>query len=193
MFSITADKNLKKIKYWIIIVIILILSVLGIIKQFDELTYFEFSLALGGFLQNPLAGFSLSEFIFYRIPNSINSIINTMSLDALFEGGFLAIFSLIFYVAIIAIAVYYPRFYCRILCPYGAVSGLISRFSFLKFKRNPVKCVGRRECGECEKICPLQIRILDEPFEGYTGNGECNLCGKCSEICPYDAVKLSFG
>jgi ferredoxin len=73
---------------------------------------------------------------------------------------------------------------------------LFSRFSFLKFKRNPVKCVGRRECGECESVCPLQIRILDEPFEGFTGNGECNLCGKCKEVCnklPYDAINLKFG
>lgn len=191
--SIEMDINLKKIKFWIVGILAIIAVSLGLVKFYDYILYVEFEIAMSSFIQGPIAGFSLSEFLFFTIPNSVTSVLETMSFDVLFEGGFWVIFGFFFYIIVIAVSVYYPRFYCRTLCPYGAVSALISRFSFLKFSRNPVKCPGRRECGDCETACPLQIRILDEPFEGYTGNGECNLCGVCKEVCPHDAVKLKFG
>jgi len=89
--------------------------------------------------------------------------------------------------------VWYPRIYCRYICPFAAVSSAITDYAFLKLSRNPVKCVGRSECGICEDICPKQIRILDEPFEFFTGKGECNFCLECKEKCPHDAILIKFG
>ena len=90
------------------------------------------------------------------------------------------------------LSVWYPRIYCRYLCPFGAIASSISEYSFLKLSRSPVRCVGRTECGICEKVCPKQIRILDEPFEFFTGKGECNYCLKCRELCPYNAINIKF-
>ena len=99
----------------------------------------------------------------------------------------------VFYIAILVLSVWYSRLYCRYFCPFAALSSVISEYSFLKLSRSPVKCVGRAECGVCERVCPKQIRILDEPFDFITGKGECNFCLECKEKCPYDAILIKFG
>jgi ferredoxin len=70
-----------------------------------------------------------------------------------------------------------------------------AKHSIITLSRNPIKCVGRKECGACELTCPMQIRILDEPFARISGDGECILCGKCKDACHkvgHDAIELSF-
>jgi polyferredoxin len=123
-------------------------------------------------------------------PYVFETVFLPVQLDALEFGGYVI---LIFYSLIIILSVWYPRIYCRYICPFAAVSSAVTEYSFLKLARNPVRCVGRSECGICEEVCPKQIRILDEPFEFFTGRGECNLCMECKEKCPYDAVMIKFG
>jgi polyferredoxin len=122
----------------------------------------------------------------------IREMILTGSIQPLFSN-FIVFFVFFFYIALIVLSVWYPRLYCRYICPFGAVASAVGEYSFLKLSRNPVKCVGRTECGICEKFCPKQIRMLDEPFEFFTGKGECNFCLKCKELCPHDAINIKFG
>ncbi len=189
--SIQTDAALKQVKKWILGIMVIIMLFFGAMSKIDPVQYQDWRESIGNFMRRPMAGFSLSEFLFYTLPSMIATGIEELSFTAMFENGW-TIFMFIFYLIIIGVSVFYPRFYCRNLCMYGAATSIVSQFSMLKFSRNPVKCVGRRDCGVCEDVCPKQIRILDEPFEGYTGNGECNLCGKCSENCPYGAVDLKF-
>lgn len=158
----------------------------------DEELFEGIKASLGPFSNKPLAIFSLSEFIFVLFPDIIIQIFLTASLFPIFSD-IVIFFSFFFYLIILGLTIYYPRVYCSYICPVGALMGWVSRFSFLKLSRSPVKCPGRQNCGECENVCPKQIRILDEPFEAFTGEGECNLCAKCVENCPYNAVKIKFG
>lgn len=185
-------KTLLNIKYVIIILLVILIVPLGITKITNIVAYEDFREQLGLFAQKPIGFFSLSEFIFVFFPQMISEIFLTGGLNPLFAnfGGFIIF---IYYLIIIVLSTRYPRFYCRYLCPFAAVSSAVTDFSFLKLSRNPVRCVGRSECGECERVCPKQIKMLDEPFEFFTGRGECNLCLKCKEICPYDAINLKFG
>lgn len=185
-------KSLLKIKYAIIIFLLLLVVPLAITAAVNFPFYIEFRDNLGDFGQKPLAYFSLSEYIFVFFPNLINQIIQTRSIDPIFTNLLVFIIS-IFYLAILILSVWIPRIYCRYLCPFAAVSSVISEYSFLKLSRSPVKCVGRAECGICEQVCPKQIRILDEPFEFFTGKGECNYCLKCKEACPYKAIDIKVG
>ena len=188
--KLETHKNLLNIKYVFIIIITLIIFPLGITKNTNVLFYLDLKTYIGVFAQRPIGFFSLSEFIFVFLPDIIQNVFLPVKFDALEIGGYLIIG---FYTLIIVLSVWYPRIYCRYICPFAAVSSAITDYSFLKLSRNPVKCVGRSECGICEDICPKQIRILDEPFEFFTGKGECNFCLKCKEKCPHDAILIKFG
>jgi polyferredoxin len=191
-FKINTHKSLLKIKYVFVILLIILVVPLGITYYFNYPLYLEFQASLGAFGTKPLSFFSLSEFIFVFFPDLIGQMIATSSIGPIFANLLIFLIS-IFYIAIIVLSIWYPRIYCRYFCPFGAVSSLISEYSFLKLSRSPVRCVGRAECGICEKECPKQIRILDEEFEFFTGNGECNMCMRCKEICPYKAIDIKIG
>jgi len=189
-FKISTHKSLLNIKYIFIIITIIIIFPLGISKNANVLFYIDFKTQLGLFAQQPIGFFSLSEFIFVFFPDFIQNVVLPVQFDALEFGGYLI---LVFYLLLIILSVWYPRIYCRYVCPFAAVSSAVTEYSFLKLARNPVRCVGRSECGICEEVCPKQIRILDEPFEFFTGKGECNFCLECKEKCPHDAVLIKFG
>lgn len=189
-FKISTHKSLLNIKYIIIIITIIIIFPLGITRNANQLFYIDFKTQLGDFAQQPIGFFSLSEFIFVFIPYVFQNVFLPVQFDALEFGGWVI---LIFYSLVIVLSFWYPRIYCRYICPFAAVSSAVTEYSFLKLARNPVKCVGRSECGICEEVCPKQIRILDEPFEFFTGKGECNFCLECKEKCPHDAVLIKFG
>jgi polyferredoxin len=174
-----------------VILLILIAFPLGVVKNTSLYYYIDYKAQLGLLGDKPVGFFSLSEFIFVYFPNMVRDFLMTGNLAFLSDLGSFVIFA--FYIVIIALSLWYPRFYSRYFCPFAGIAAAISDYSFLKLARNPVKCVGRAECGLCEKVCPKQIRILDEPFEFYTGKGECNLCMKCKEKCPYDAILVKFG
>ena len=81
-----------------------------------------------------------------------------------------------------------PWFWCRYLCPTGALMGIFSRFSLLGMSRNPLKC---QKCPHCQKKCPTQIPILDLPWEKFNDQ-ECILCMECVDACPHGALKPKF-
>ena len=81
-----------------------------------------------------------------------------------------------------------PWFWCRYVCPTGALMGLFMKFSFLGLKRDPSKC---KKCGECVNACPMQIRILDLPWEKFN-DPECTLCLECVGACSSGALTTKF-
>ena len=61
----------------------------------------------------------------------------------------------------------------------------------MKVKGDSARCT---ECGACEKMCPMDIRITDYIMnEKRILSTECSLCQTCISICAKDALKLSFG
>ncbi|MBU1387778.1 MAG: 4Fe-4S binding protein [Proteobacteria bacterium] len=71
-----------------------------------------------------------------------------------------------------------PYFWCRHLCPYGAVLGVFSFLSIGKIKRNPSNCTN---CGRCEKNCPSLIKIRKKES---IHSSECTACMTCVKNCP---------
>jgi len=189
--KISTHKSLLKIKYVVVILIMIIVFPLAITATTNYEFYLDYRANIGDFGDKPMGFFSLSEYIFVFFPNMIKDMIQTGSIQPLFSN-LLTFINFFFYLIIIVLSVWYPRVYCRYFCPFAAIASTVSEYSFLKLTRNPVRCLGRSECGICEKICPKQIRILDEPFEFFTGKGECNFCLKCKESCPYDAIDMKF-
>jgi polyferredoxin len=99
-------------------------------------------------------------------------------------------FSLIVIGVMFFISVFIRNFWCRYLCPYGALLGVVSLLSPNKIKRNTISCI---DCGLCAKACPSFIKV-DKVI--IVRSDECSSCLNCIDVCPVDdtlKVKNVFG
>jgi len=78
------------------------------------------------------------------------------------------------------------RFWCRYLCPLGAMISLFGRVAPLVRKVNS-DC---NLCGRCEAVCPFQA-VGEDPHA--TRHGECTRCHRCSDACPQAAISFGIG
>ncbi|MGA2169722.1 MAG: 4Fe-4S binding protein [Terracidiphilus sp.] len=58
--------------------------------------------------------------------------------------------------ALTVFSVLIQNFWCRFLCPYGALVGIVSTFSPVKIRRDAQACI---DCGKCNKPCPLHLPV----------------------------------
>jgi polyferredoxin len=88
-------------------------------------------------------------------------------------------------VVVLAASIFVDRFFCKYLCPAGALYGIISKISFYKIKRE--NC---QSCGQCTKICPMDIEINKA---NIARSSECIACGQCITVCPPEnnAIKMT--
>jgi ferredoxin len=91
-------------------------------------------------------------------------------------------FILVFFMTLVILENIFPRFWCRTLCPSGAILSL--------FSIRPL--IGRRvsetctDCGKCVRACPMNAIETEDPKA--TRHGECMVCYSCEKICPEKAV-----
>jgi polyferredoxin len=75
-------------------------------------------------------------------------------------------------------SIFIRNFWCRFLCPYGALLGIASLLSPNKIKRNPVSCI---DCGLCAKACRSSIKV--DKVKTVISD-ECSTCLSCVDACP---------
>ncbi len=87
------------------------------------------------------------------------------------------------FLAILGLNMLRPRFFCRFLCPLGALFGVLSRFSPWR--------IGKREadCGNCT-LCEAHCEGGCNP-SGTMVTGECLLCMNCLETCPRGRITFA--
>ncbi len=73
-----------------------------------------------------------------------------------------------------------PRFYCRFICPLGALLGIINRFALWRIGKNQSECIN---CKLCEKSCEGGC----EPA-GSMRISECVLCFNCLDDCKDELI-----
>ncbi len=75
-----------------------------------------------------------------------------------------------------------PMFFCRYLCPLGAVLDPFSRVGLAKITRDEQGCT---DCGLCQVSCPHDIPVQNRI---KVRDRDCTNCLECIEACPEDGV-----
>ncbi|MGB9628549.1 MAG: 4Fe-4S binding protein [Thermodesulfobacteriota bacterium] len=157
------------------------------------------------FLMDPMA--LLTRFYTYFIYPFVTTLINLFLdlLRPLFKAvgwvrlSHLHFFQSVFYMTSLTLLIFggilllnhfSQRFWCRYLCPLGALLSLISPLGLFKRKVNE-EC---NHCLRCQKTCPMGA-IAEDPTR--TNFRECIQCRTCIHVCPQNAVSFpafySFG
>ncbi len=97
-------------------------------------------------------------------------------------------FRLMILIITILLSFFVMRSWCRYLCPAGAFLAIFSRHSLLGLTRNLTLC---NRCGDCNKVCPMKIRITEQRWEKMT-DPECIMCLECAEVCTLRAIRPKF-
>lgn len=79
---------------------------------------------------------------------------------------------------LVVASVFIRNFWCRYLCPYGALMGLIALISPTRIERNPSSCI---DCKRCAKVCPYHLAV-DQKTRIISP--ECSGCMACTKVCP---------
>jgi len=87
---------------------------------------------------------------------------------------------------VIFASLYIERFWCRYLCPLGALLAPLQKLSLIKVRRSEDHCIN---CHICSRECPVR---LDPEAVEKVESGECISCGRCVEGCPREKA-LFFG
>lgn len=87
---------------------------------------------------------------------------------------------------ILAVSMALPRFWCRSLCPLGALLGLFARHQALRVRTDTAVCT---ECGLCHLACE---GAADPHRPGQWLAHECLMCWNCVPACPSGGIAIRF-
>ncbi|MHC4739187.1 MAG: 4Fe-4S binding protein [Planctomycetota bacterium] len=104
--------------------------------------------------------------------------INFVSVAGRFYEGAWLVF--IMFLAAVLLNLVIPRFYCRFICPLGALFAIFSRFALWRIGKKQNECIN---CKLCERTCEGGC----EP-SGNIKIGECVLCFNCLDECKDELV-----
>ena len=86
--------------------------------------------------------------------------------------------TLVTLVALLMLSIIFRNFWCRYLCPYGALMGILSLFSPTAVTRQPATCTS---CLKCNRVCPSHLPVHQKT---KVFSPECSGCLDCVSTCP---------
>ena len=159
--SFRGDKLLRKMKYVILAVFVILLPMFVVDILGQGLPYFCKLICPAGTLEGgmPLV------------------LMNQSMRSAL--GGLYAWKNLLLVLTIVvSILIYRP--FCKYICPLGAIYSVFNPISVFRYKVDQEKCTG---CGVCAKVCKMQVNPVKN-----ANSLECIRCGLCKKSCPVHAI-----
>ena len=139
-----------------------------------------------GLLVHPILAFFAHKFLGLLHPLAEQLDLNAVIFMQIATPRFATLlFILGFFSALFVLARVSPRFWCRNLCPSGALMAVFSLKPVIR-RRVSHKCTA---CGKCVHACPMDAIIAENPQATY--HEECIVCRTCESLCPERAI--SFG
>ncbi|NWF87630.1 4Fe-4S binding protein [Candidatus Bathyarchaeota archaeon] len=189
------QENMIYIKYFVLGITLFISVTFSATKLAG--TSGSYERALGIFTKAPFTTLSPAESLFATLPKMVLGFRNATAERPVLEvlAGFTGLpplfwVQMFIMLSILVFAALVPRSFCKCLCPHGAIMAMMNRFSFIGLRRDPVKCA-KAACRQCVEVCPMDIRILDLPWEKFS-DPECIYCLKCVDACEHSAIKLKY-
>jgi polyferredoxin len=96
----------------------------------------------------------------------------------LFHFNFETTTAIVIFVLTIVFSILVESFWCKYLCPLGAVISIFGKLNPVNIRRNKQECI---ECGLCSKNCPTCISVDKET---KISNSVCTKCFECIGSCP---------
>lgn len=155
------DRLLRKLKYVILIVFVILLPMFLVDVLGQGAPYFCKLICPAGTLEGGIPLVLLNE--------SMRSAL-----------GWLYAWKNVLLLITIVLSVVIYRPFCKYICPLGAVYSVFNPISVFRYRVDEKKCTG---CGICAKVCEMQV----DPAEN-ANHPECIRCGACKKSCPVKAI-----
>jgi len=111
--------------------------------------------------------------------DSFSQFIQNLTVNATFIQG---LFIGLIFLGVVLLNMVRERFWCRYICPAGAMLGVLARWNAVKLKVDMDKCI---KCNLCTLHCETQATPY--PNEDWRP-AECIYCYTCASICPTAAI-----
>jgi polyferredoxin len=108
--------------------------------------------------------------------------------DTLFDYMRFILLSFVFLAATFVI----PRFFCRYICPLGAMMAPFNKISLLSIQLDAQRC---KPCSYCANACSMRamrIKKISEMRNLRVSGLECCFCLECVASCPENALALAI-
>lgn len=160
-----ADKTLRKLKYVILIVFVIILPLFLVDVLGQGSPFFCKLICPVGMLEGGIPLVLLNK--------TMRSAI-----------GFLYYWKGAILIATIILSIMIYRPFCKYICPLGAIYSVFNPISVFRYKLDKNKCIN---CGKCARVCQMNI----DPVKNCN-QLECIRCARCKNACPVNAISYSF-
>lgn len=160
------DKLLRKLKYAILLVFVILLPLFLVDVIGQGSPYFCKLICPVGTLEGGIPLVLLNEAL-------------RGTIGWLYAWKNLLLFATIF----LSIIIYRP--FCKYICPLGAIYSVFNPISVFRYRVDQEKCTN---CGACARVCKMQM----DPVQN-ANHLECIRCGQCKKICPADAITSCNG
>lgn len=98
-------------------------------------------------------------------------------------------YSIISLVFLLILEFFFPRLWCRVLCPVGKIYGLFNKVSLLHLRYKDGECL---QCASCDRVCYMKVKISQNIERRKLRSQDCIFCGNCVEACEGKANLIKF-
>lgn len=163
--SFPGDKLLRKMKYVILIIFVILLPLFLVDILGQGAPYFCKLICPAGTLEG-----------------GIPLVLANKALQSVI--GWLYTWKMAILVGIVILSIVIYRPFCKYICPLGAVYSVFNPISVFKYRVDKEKCI---DCGICSNVCNMQV----DPLKN-ANDLECIRCGLCKNSCPTGAISCGI-